>query len=291
MTGHSAVVDGAGRVRDGSSTAIVPWWSFTKTLIAACALRLVEEGRLRLDTPVAGQTYTLRALLQHRAGVGNYGSLADYHAAVARRDQPWADAELFAHVAPEPLAFSPGTGWAYSNVGYLLVRRLIEAACGEGLAGVLQSRILAPLGLRTSRLAQVPADMLETVFEDGHGYHPGWAFHGFVIGPVAEAALALHRLLSGDLLTPASRAAMLDCHPLGGPLPDRPWHTTGYGLGLMMGTCSGRSWHNPWRWWATLQAVPEASVRSIGAWVMPTRPQRQPAFSPGMTKAWPNSMC
>ena len=136
----------------------------------------------------------------------------------------------------EPLAFAPGTGWAYSNVGYLRVRRLIEAACGEGLAGVLQTRILAPLGLRASRLAQVPADMLETVFEGGHGYHPGWAFHGFVIGPVAEAALALHRLLDGDLLTPGSRAAMLDCHPLGGPLPDRPWRTTGYGLGLMMGT-------------------------------------------------------
>ena len=29
---------------------------------------------------------------------------------------------------------------------------------------------------------------------------------------------------------------MLDCHPLGGSLPDRPWCTTGYGLGLMMGT-------------------------------------------------------
>ena len=73
MTGHSAVVDCTGRVRDESSTAIVPWWSITKTLIAACALGLVEEGRLTLDTPVIGQTYTLRGLLQHRAGVGNYG--------------------------------------------------------------------------------------------------------------------------------------------------------------------------------------------------------------------------
>lgn len=29
---------------------------------------------------------------------------------------------------------------------------------------------------------------------------------------------------------------MLDRHPLGGPLPGRPWVTTGYGLGLMLGT-------------------------------------------------------
>ena len=102
----------------------------------------------------------------------------------------------------------------------------------------------APLGLRASRLAQVPADMLETVFEGGHGYHPGWAFHGFVIGPVAEAALALHRLLDGDLLTPGSRAAMLDRHPLDGPLGST-WRTTGYGLGLMIGTFSGRGWRPP----------------------------------------------
>ncbi len=48
--------------------------------------------------------------------------------------------------------------------------------------------------------------MRATAFEGGQSYHPGWAFHGIVVGPVAEAALALHRLLRGGLLTPTSRA-------------------------------------------------------------------------------------
>ena len=49
----------------------VPWWSFTKTILAAASLRLVAQGRLELDKPVAGKPYTLRYLLQHRAGLGD----------------------------------------------------------------------------------------------------------------------------------------------------------------------------------------------------------------------------
>jgi CubicO group peptidase (beta-lactamase class C family) len=236
---YSAVVDAQGRLVEGSSVAPAPWWSFSKTLIAACALRLVEQGRLELDSRVTGSPYTLRQLLQHRAGVGNYGELADYHAAVARRDSPWSEAELLARVPPDRLLFAPEGGWAYSNVGYLIVRRLIEAACGERLATALHRLVLHPLGLEAARLAETTADMDATAFAGGHGYDPGWVYHGTVVGPVAEAALALHRLLDGALLRPASLAAMLRRHPLGGPLPDRPWQTTGYGLGLMIGTMRG----------------------------------------------------
>ena len=78
----AAVVDGTVAVGDVADPP-VPWWSFTKTVLAAAALVLVDAGRLTLDTPLAGQRYTLRQLLQHRAGVPDYGSLADYHDAVA----------------------------------------------------------------------------------------------------------------------------------------------------------------------------------------------------------------
>ncbi|MGE3295233.1 MAG: serine hydrolase domain-containing protein [Geminicoccaceae bacterium] len=235
-----AAVDPHGRLIDDSSQAVVPWWSFTKTLIAACALRLVEQGRLDLDRPLPERPYTLRQLLRHRAGVGNYGGLADYHAAVARRDPPWPQAELLARIPVDRLIFPPDQGWAYSNVGYLIVGRLIEDSCGEGLGPALGRLVLRPLGLEVARLAETTADMDATAFAGGHGYDPGWVYHGTVIGPVAEAALALHRLLGGGLLTAASLAAMLERHPLGGPIPDRPWRSTGYGLGLMIGTMARR---------------------------------------------------
>ncbi|MGE5475928.1 MAG: serine hydrolase domain-containing protein [Bacteroidales bacterium] len=233
---HAALVEADGSLRPDSSRATVPWWSFTKTLIAACALRLAEDGRLELDKLREGAPYTLRMLLQHRAGVGNYGDLPAYHQAVAAGGEPWTDDELFAHVPPDRPLFAPEAGWAYSNVGYLLVRRAVEQAGGAPLAELLRSLVLQPLGLERARLASGRADMADTVFPSGWGYHPGWAFHGIVVGPVAEAALALHRLLNGDLLCPRRLAEMLTRHPLGGALPDRPWLTTGYGLGLMMGT-------------------------------------------------------
>lgn len=233
---YEAAVNAEGGLERDGSRAVVPWWSFTKTLIAACALRLAEDGRLALDRPLPDLPYTLRQLLQHRAGVGNYGGLRDHHEAVARGDAPWSDDELFTRVPADRPLFPPGTGWSYSNVGYLIVRRAIEGACGSGLGEALRGLVLAPLGLDSARLAETAADMRLTVFGTGRDYHPGWVFHGVVIGPVAEAALALHRLLDGDLLSPASRAAMLDRHPIGGAVEGRPWTTTGYGLGLMMGT-------------------------------------------------------
>ena len=53
---------------------------FTKTIIAA-AVVLVQQARLSLDQPLANRRYTLRQLLQHRAGLAEYGDLAAYHAA------------------------------------------------------------------------------------------------------------------------------------------------------------------------------------------------------------------
>jgi CubicO group peptidase (beta-lactamase class C family) len=35
----------------GEATSLFPWWSFSKTVLAICALRLVENGQLELDKP------------------------------------------------------------------------------------------------------------------------------------------------------------------------------------------------------------------------------------------------
>ena len=275
MTGcYVAIIDGQEQQERDSSAALIPWWSFTKTLIAACALRLAEQGRLALDLSLSGLPYTPRQLLQHRAGVGNYGESTDYHAAVARGDAPWSDEELFARIPPAKVLFSPGTGWAYSNVGYLLLRRLIENICGAELKDVLNEIVFSPLGLRSSRLAETPEDMAATAFEGGHGYHPAWVFHGTAIGPVFEAAQALHGILQTELLEPASRAALLNRHPIGGPLSGRPWQTTGYGLGLMIGTMcrpdtrqplqvTGHSGGGPGSVGAVYQASQNGNLRTV----------------------------
>ena len=230
----------------------VPWWSLTKTALAAGALALAAQCRLVLDAPLRDHPFTLRQLLQHTSGLPDYGSFSAYHEAVARSDEPWDDGELLRRVGgAEKLLFAPGAGWAYSNVGYLFVRRLIEAAMGTEIGVALHQLVFAPLGLPGVRLARAPRDLSTTAWGNASGYHPGWVYHGLLVGTPTEAALFFDRLLAGQLLPAALMGAMLDSRPVGGPVAGRPWRSPAYGLGLMtddaspLGRCLGHSGAGP----------------------------------------------
>lgn len=234
---HSAVLADDGIVRvQGDPDAIFPWWSFTKTVIAAAALRLAEEGRLSLDETLRDRPHTLGQLLQHTAGVPNYGGLPEYQAAVAAGEAPWGREELLRRVRADRVEFLPGQGWAYSNVGYLFARERIEACAGADLGEALHELVLAPLGLGTVRLARSVEDFRAVHWKSVHGYDPGWVYHGCLLGTAAQTCRFLHALAGGELLAPASLARMRRAHPVGGAVPGRPWVRHGYGLGLMTGT-------------------------------------------------------
>jgi D-alanyl-D-alanine carboxypeptidase len=231
----TARIDDDSGPESNAGEARVPWWSFTKTALATAALRLVAQGRLRLDDPVDRYPYTLRQLLQHRAGVPNYGDLAAYHEAVRRGDKPWSVEELLHHVAAHRLDFDPGLGWRYSNVGYLVVRQMIEEATGRDIGDALRHLVFDPLGLDTVRLVTTAEDLAGTAWGNRDHYDPGWVYHGLLAGSPADAVRFLHQLLCGDILPRELLTDMTRAHPIGGRMPDRPWETTGYGLGLMIG--------------------------------------------------------
>ncbi|MEZ0170839.1 serine hydrolase domain-containing protein [Microvirga sp. TS319] len=214
---------------------IVPWWSFTKTILAAAALVLVRDGLTSLDAPISGRPYTLRHLLQHRSGLAEYGRLAAYHEAVARGDEPWPVRDLLARADADRLRYDPGEGWDYSNIGYLFVRQSIEALTGESAGQALQRLVLHPLGIEGARLATRPGDLAGVSMGRASGYHPAWVYHGLMVGTVPDAAMLLHRLMSGMLLPPALVRAMLEPYELPGPVEGRPWRRPGYGLGVMTG--------------------------------------------------------
>ena len=200
----------------------------TKTATAACALRLAARGIVALDAVRPGG-WTLRQLLAHTAGLGDYFALPAYREAVAAGTKPWSRDALFARL-PAPVA--PGLRWAYSNPGYLLAREALEEATGRDFGTLVRDELLLPLGLHGTRLA----GRREAAWP---GYDFGWAYPGTLIGPASEAAALVAGILDGPLLDPSARAAMQAARPLGGPIPGRPWATTGYGLGLMIGTGPG----------------------------------------------------
>ncbi|PMZ87055.1 MULTISPECIES: serine hydrolase [unclassified Pseudomonas] len=218
---------------------ITPWWSFTKTVLAATTLSLVRDGLIGLDDPILDQPFTLRQLLRHEAGLADYGEFAEYHAAVTNSESAWSADEMMQRLDGARLRYSPGTGWRYSNVGYLLIGRLIERLTDLTLDDAVGQRALTPLGLSNVRFAKTRADLQTTHLGSTSNYDPAWVYHGLLIGPISQAALFLDRLLCGDLLSTGLIQEMQTARTLGGPIPGRPWITPGYGLGVMQGSIDG----------------------------------------------------
>lgn len=219
---------------EGESDALFPWWSITKSVLAAAVLRLADQGRFSLDDCYHHHPYTIRQLLQHTAGLNNYGG-ERYRAAVAAGDPVWPVAQLLARVNAGRLIFSPGKDWAYSNVGYIFVRQLIEEKVGLEIDEALRMLVLGPMGIERTRIARTPDDMKLTFWGNPHDYDPRWVYHGLLIGPPSDAVDFLRRLFSGTFLSEDARSAMKTMHRLGGSVAGRPWTKIGYGLGLMMG--------------------------------------------------------
>lgn len=126
--------------------------SASKPITATALMRLVEQGRVRLDAPVAryiaplrfqgaNGRVTLRQLLGHSSGLGTYAHL--YYADAI------ATAPDFAHTFERfgVLVQPPGRVAEYSNLGYGLLGHVIERRSGRPFADYLRSEVFEPLGM------------------------------------------------------------------------------------------------------------------------------------------------
>ena len=223
----------------GSTDALFPYWSFTKTVIAICALKLCEDGVFDLDAKIKGGTYTLRQLLVHTSGLPDYGQFTEYGVAVQANETPWSRDKMLDLALSNGMLFEPEQGWSYSNIGYMFVRESIETATGKSLGDVVSDMVCKPLGLNSVELAQTREQFGRLHWDAAANYDPLWVYHGCLIGTAADAARLLHSLFAGALLRADTLAWMLETKLLSGPLPGRPWTQCGYALGLMSGTIDG----------------------------------------------------
>jgi CubicO group peptidase (beta-lactamase class C family) len=128
--------------------------SVGKQFTATAVMMLVEEGKVGLDDPLtkyfpeappAWKDATVRELLSHTAGLGDYPKDFDM-----RKD--WTEDEELKLIESIPLAYPPGTKWAYSNFGYVTLGILIHRVTGEFYGDFLQQRIFQPLGMTSTRI-------------------------------------------------------------------------------------------------------------------------------------------
>lgn len=133
--------------------------SFTKQFTAMAIMLLVHDGKLRYnetltdvfpDFPPYGKTITIRNLLTHTSGLPEYEDLMDATEKV--KGPTWTpekqiqDEEVLALLKKEKAGnFAPGTSWAYSNSGYVVLGLIVAKVSGLTYAEFLHQRIFAPL--------------------------------------------------------------------------------------------------------------------------------------------------
>ena len=145
--------------------------SITKAVTAATILRLVEEGKLRLDSNLgevlpAGTSrgfkadIAVRQLLSHTSGLGNYwtdgprdrhGNNAFLRAFLASPDKSWQAGDILSYAREIP-AGQPGAPFHYSDTNYVLLGLIIEHTTGHPLQRVFREKVFEPLGMKSTWL-------------------------------------------------------------------------------------------------------------------------------------------
>ncbi|MEM0953822.1 MAG: serine hydrolase domain-containing protein, partial [Pseudomonadota bacterium] len=161
--------------------------SMTKMMTALLIGDLHDQGKLSLDAPA--ETY-LPALKSWRYPTTDSRKVTvrDFlnHTAGFVWDDPWADRqmarsqkELDSFLArAQPFTDAPGAQWEYSNLGYVLLGRIIENLSGQTFAERLQQRILDPLEMSDSGLE------VNDISAETRAYGYQWIDGEFVPEPV-----------------------------------------------------------------------------------------------------------
>ena len=141
--------------------------SISKPVAATAALRLVEEGKLKLDANVNDElkswrvpdneftekrAVTLGAILSHTAGLTVHG----FPGYAAGEKMPSAVDVLDGKGNTDPVGVDtvPGSLWRYSGGGYTVAQVLMQDVTGEPFATVMKRLVLDPLGMKQSTYVQ-----------------------------------------------------------------------------------------------------------------------------------------
>ncbi|MBY0376017.1 MAG: beta-lactamase family protein [Bryobacteraceae bacterium] len=227
--------------------------SITKSFTAGIILRCVMSGQLTLDAPLSewlvdvpnASRITIRQCLQHTSGLPDYGALPEYSEAIRYGDIPWTFVDFMTHSRANQLLFEPGHGWQYSNIGYMLLRQIIETVRGKSFAEVVEADICQPLNLHYTSVITtqdelqllVPAYSI-SVSSDGQPvelkthYDPGWIAPGVVASTASDIVRFYDGLLGGEFL-PASILDEMKMLVRTSAQPSQKFVAPSYGLGLM----------------------------------------------------------
>lgn len=130
--------------------------SVSKVITAVTVLKLVDEGKLKLDDFVTTllpefphKETTVRMLLNHRSGLRNYAYFTD-DKGVWNKKKPLTNQDVLTLLATKNIGLEskPGSRFGYCNTNYALLALIIEKVTKKPYPQVLQEKIFDPLGMK-----------------------------------------------------------------------------------------------------------------------------------------------
>ncbi len=138
--------------------------SLTKSLTAVGIMKLVEDGKLTLETPISiyfpdfmpnnSKDITIQHLLNNSSGMeANIGRTDESGNGLMPEVTPITLDELLEKFKASKLKFEPGTGYEYNNFGYLLLAQIIEKVSDERYADFMEQAVFKPANMKNSAVA------------------------------------------------------------------------------------------------------------------------------------------
>ena len=130
--------------------------SITKQFTAVAILKLAHERKLSLNDPIqpylstekGGKDITILQLLNHTSGMGNQSDIPSFDP--QRKDTDNYPADMMEAILETPLKFPAGTQFAYSNLGYIVLGRIIEKVSGKPYETYLKETFFGPLAMKNT---------------------------------------------------------------------------------------------------------------------------------------------
>ena len=164
-----------------------------KVFYSVVALQLIEEEKLKLDTPIFNtmsdyswfnllpnaKQLTVRSLMRHETGIPRYVFKEQFQADVLKDvDKVWKPEELLSYIFDDEPLFEVGKDFAYSDTNYIILCMLIEKVTGNSIYDEVQRRVLDKAGLKNvvAQTSRIYKNIAQGYNADNDPFFPGLQF-------------------------------------------------------------------------------------------------------------------
>jgi CubicO group peptidase (beta-lactamase class C family) len=152
------------KLKNNTKKSIYSIASLTKSFTAVGIMKLVEEGKMSLDTPIAtyfpnfmpdySKDITVQHLLNNSSGMeANIGRTDNNGSGLMPEISAISFNEILEKFRDSKLKFEPGKGYDYNNFGYLLLANIIEKVSSQSYADFMKNAIFEPAGMKNTSIA------------------------------------------------------------------------------------------------------------------------------------------